>query len=400
MRVNRIRPRPAWLPLLMASAVLPAHAQVDSLQFSAGYQIQRDSNLFRLAPSTDPQVAVGQPTAADTLQIKRLGVRYAQDYSLQSVQASLSVVDYEYSRNSRYDLVATNYNLNWDWAVTPQLRGSLYADRNETVNNFEDADALASGKNRRLRTSHGVNFRYEQDAFWNLLGGVVVSEDRSDEDVTGNDDYRQASVEGGFRRNFGSGSHTTVRGRYTTGRNLTSTQLADNQFRQYDAQLDLRWVISALTVANASLTRLDRAYTGNHAFDYDGFNGSASVQWQPTGKLRLTFSGSSALSSYQTSASTHARTDRLGVQALWAYSPRTNVGTGISEARLRLLGHPGGGVASNRKDDTREVSVNANWAIDNLFTLSSSLVHRKRDSNVSSNDFSGTVFNVGLNADF
>ena len=27
-----------------------------------------------------------------------------------------------------------------------------------------------------------------------------------------------------------------------------------------------------------------------------------------------------------------------GVQALWAYSPRTNVGTGISEARLRLLG--------------------------------------------------------------
>lgn len=400
MPTASFRPHPAWLTLLLTATALSAQAQDKGFQFSAGYQIQRDSNLFRLPSWVDPRLAIGQSTAADTLQVKNIGIAFDQRYSLQNIRAEVSLVDYEYSRNARYDLVATNYDLNWDWAFTPQLRGRVFGDRNETVNSFDDTSALTTGANRRVRTSHGVDFNYELDGHWNVLGGLYRNEDRYDEDVVGADGYRQTSVEGGLRYDLGSGSSLTGKLRHTRGRNVRNSVSSDDGFRQNDLQLDARWAFSGVTTARASLQRIDRTHPSRPAFDYAGFSGSASVQWRPTGKLQMSFGGSSDLSSYQSSASTHARTDRLSVNALWMLSPFTTLRAGISESRLRLLGHPGGGSTSTRRDNTLETSMSASWAIDDHFTLTGSLVHRKRDSTSATSDFSSNLLSVGLNAQF
>lgn len=400
MPLAPFRPHPAWLTLFLAAVAAPSQAQDKGFQFNAGYQIQRDSNLFRLPSWLDPRLAIGQPTAADTLQVKNVGISFDQRYSLQNIRAEVSVVDYEYSRNSRYDLVATNYDVNWDWAFTPQLRGRVHGDRSETVNSFDDTSAQTTGANRRVRSNHGVDFNYELDGSWNVLGGVYRNEDRYDEDVVGADGYRQTSADGGLRHNFGSGSSLTGKLRHTSGRNIHATTLGNDSFRQNDLQLDLRWIFSGVTTASASLKRIDRSHPSAPAFDYSGFNGSASVQWRPTGKLQMSFSGSSDLSSYQSTTSTHARTDRLSVNALWMLSPFTTLRAGISESRLRLLGHPSGGSTNPRRDNTLETSVNASWAIDDHFTLTGGLVHRKRDSTLAIYDFSSNLLSVGLSANF
>ena len=301
--------------------------------------------------------------------------------------------------NSRYDLVATNYDANWDWAVTPDLRGRVHADRSETVNSFDDTSALTTGTNRRVRAHHGVDFRYQLDGAWSVLGGLYRNEDRYDESVVGADNYRQTSAEGGMRRVFGTGSDVTARGRYSSGKNL-DTQGASDNFRQLDAQLDVRWALSGQTAVNAGVKYLDRNYSAAPAYDYNGFNTSASVQWQTTGRLVLNAGASSELGSYRTSASTHSRTDRLNLSAIWQYSPFTSVRASIGETRLRLLGHPSGGATSPRRDNTVEAALSANWIIDDLFTLSGGITHRKRDSTAPLNDFSSTQVNVGLDVRF
>lgn len=399
MRSTPRTPLAAALALGMAATTVPAQAQEEGFYFTAGYQLQRDSNLFRLPPTLSPQLVLGRSSAADLLQITSLGVGFDRRYSLQTVHAEVSVVDYDYQHFSQYDLVATNYKLSWDWAYTPQLRGRVYADRSESINSFDDFTAQSSGTNRRLRSAYGASLNYELDGLWSLRSGAFNSEDRNDEDVVGADGYRQNSLEAGVRRQFGSGSSATALMRHSQGRNLNG-QITSDSFRQTDLQLDLRWVFSGVTSANASVQHLDRSYPAVRGFDYSGIKASGSVNWQPTGQLLWTFTGGSDLNSYQSASSTHARTNRLGVSGLWMTSARTNLRASVNQSRLRLLGHPSGGSTSPRRDTTLETGLTFTWNLDDFLAVQTGLQHRKRNSTVSAYDYSSTLVNVGVNARF
>ena len=116
--------------LLLACCILgTASAQTaDGLTLRAGHTLSHDDNLFRLPDGVSPQAALGRPTASETVGISTLGASYARDFSLQRLEVDVSLVDYRYRNFSRLDLLATNYDLTWRWAVTPRLRGALVAE--------------------------------------------------------------------------------------------------------------------------------------------------------------------------------------------------------------------------------------------------------------------------------
>ena len=391
----------ACLALTLAALVWPAHAQEDEgFRFSTGAQLQHDDNLFRLPPGADAVTLLGRSDASDALLVTSAGVGFERRYSLQKIFAEFQLVDYNFQRFSQFDLSATNYGLRWEWAYTPQLQGRLLAERRETLDSFDGAATSLANGNRRLQTRQGVDLRYELDGRWSLQSGLFHRQDRRDQATVGEDGFRQNTLEAGVQRSFGSGSQITARLSRDLGRNLNSTLVVGDSYHQNNLWVDLLWKASGLTSAEFSLNALNRSHPAASALDYNGLSASGSVKWQPTGKLLWTLSGSSLLDSYQGLSSTHARTDKLGLDGLWSITARTALRAGVQQSRLRLLGHPTGGITNPRRDSERETALTLTWKPGDLFTLESSLKNRKRDSNQSVFDYSSTLFSLGLTASF
>ena len=182
----------------------------DGLTLRAGHTLSHDDNLFRLPDGVSPQAALGRPTASETVGISTLGASYARDFSLQRLEVDVSLVDYRYRNYSRLDLLATNYDLTWRWAITPRLRGTLVAERDESVNSFDDTSVLTRG-NQRVRRYQGFDALYELDGLWRLVGGVQSTRNQNEQPLIGEDSYVSRSADVGLRFEALSGSSVTAR---------------------------------------------------------------------------------------------------------------------------------------------------------------------------------------------
>ena len=387
--------------LALSAAACPALAQEEpGLHFFAGYRLQHDDNPFRLPAGADGNALLGRSDTSDNLVVLNTGLSFDQRYSLQKVHAEIEMVDYAFQHFSQFDLTAANYNLRWDWAYTPQLHGRLLAERNETLNSFDGTTtALATG-NRRLQTRQGFDLVRELDGEWSVMGGLFHRQDRRDQATVGEDDFRQNTLEAGVRRSLGTGSHVTARVGRSEGRNLNSTLVADDSYQQDNLWLDFLWAASGLTKIDLNLNALNRSHPSAAGLDYSGLSASTSVRWQPTGKLLWTLTGATVLDSYQSASSTHARTVKLGLNGLWTISPRTALRASVQQSQLRLLGHPGGGATSPRRDKTLETALTFTWKLDDLLMLDVGVQNRKRDSNQAPFDYSSTLYSVGINVRF
>ncbi len=210
---------------LLAAAALAQSA--DGPYVTASYQLQHDSNLFRLPAWVDPRPLIGRDSTSELVHVQTLGLGFDKSYSLQRVRAEVSLTNYRYQHFSRYDLLAKNYTLGWHWAYTPDLFGRVYLEREESANRFDDAQNL-SGNNRRLRKRQGVELKYGLDGPWQLQAALHQARESSSVDQFGEDSYRQSTIEAGLQRRFGTGNRVGTRLRHSSGRNL------DNPLSQDD----------------------------------------------------------------------------------------------------------------------------------------------------------------------
>lgn len=392
--------RPALcLCALLGSNLLTAAAlaqPADGLYVTASYQLQHDSNLFRLPTGVDPRPLIGRDSTGEMVHVQTLGVGFDKSYSLQRVRAEVSLANHRYQHFSRYDLLAKNYALGWNWAYTPDLFGRLYLEREESANRFDDAQSL-SGDNRRLRKRQGLEIRYGLDGPWQLQGALHQTRDATSVDQFGEDSYRQSTIETGLQRRFGTGNRVGTRLRHSDGRHLDNP-LTQDDYRQDELWLDLRWVLSGKTTADGSLTLLERSHPSDPAMDFSGHNASLSVNWQASGKTAWTLSGTSTLSGNQTLTSTHARNERLSLTGTWLPGSRTSVSGSLAETQRRLLGNPTGIGTDARRDRTRDASLTLVWNFQPKLSLQARLQHSQRRSTQASAAFSSTQASLGLNA--
>lgn len=389
------------VPALLACGVPgTAIAQTaDGLTLTAAYSLQRDDNLFRLPDGVDPQAALGRPSGAETVAIGSLGARYAKSYSLQRIELDLSVVDYRYRTYSRLDLLATNYDLAWHWSLTPRLRGTLRAERDESVNTFDDASVLTRG-NQRVRRYEGFDALYELDGVWRLVGGVQSTRNQNEQPLVGEDSYTTRSADLGLRHDARSGSSVTLRWRRGSGNTLNGAAppapLRDTDFDQDEQLLDVRWPLSAKTTIDLNLIRFQRSHDRVAARDYSGSNAALGVRWAATAKTLWSLRWSSDLSSYQTTNASYTRTERLSASHVWQIAARTSLQTSLSESRRRYLGAPPGQSPDPQRDATRDASLGLRWNATRNLSLDASLRHSQRRGNRPGLAFSSTQAVVGL----
>lgn len=388
------------LLLLVCCFLGAATAQTaDGLTLRAGHTLSHDDNLFRLPDGVDPQAVLGRSTASETVGISTLGASYARDFSLQRLEVDVSLVDYRYRNFSRLDLLATNYDLTWRWAVTPRLRGALVAERDESVNSFDDTSVLSRG-NQRVRRYQGFDALYEIDGVWRLVGGVQSTRNQNEQPLIGEDSYVSRSADVGLRYEALSGSSVTARLRNGSGNTFNGVALPaalrDTDFKQREQVLDMRWLLTEKTTADLNLTRLERTHARLASRDYSGTNSALSLRWAATAKTLWTLQWASDLSSYQTANASFSRNERLTASYLWQIAARTNLQASVSESRRRYLGAPPGQSSDPQRDTTREASVGLRWNATRNLALNASLQHTQRSSNRPGLTFSSTQAVVGL----
>ncbi|MDM7948625.1 XrtB/PEP-CTERM-associated polysaccharide biosynthesis outer membrane protein EpsL [Hydrogenophaga sp.] len=381
--------------LATASVVLmllcgPVRAQELGLRISASHSIQHDSNLFRLSPDSDPFTVLGRSSTSERLDISALRVQYKSQFSLQAVDLDLTLVEYDYQLYDRLDLLARNYDIRWNWAFTPRLRGTIRAERDSSVGSFDDAQAIASS-NQRLRRSEMVDASYELDGAWRLLLAAQRTQNRFDQPQLGEDGTSVRSAEAGIRFDASSGSVASLRLRKGSGRTLATQTLAvsdTDDFEESEWLMNLRWQTSGKTVATASLVHVSRDHTQAPTRDFSGTSASISTSWEPSAKSLWTLRWSSELSAYSTIGSNTARTNRFALTYAWSIGPRTRLRLGLTESRLRLSNPPLGEALNPLRNTTRERSLGLQWEPTRNVAVEAALVNSRRLSNLADQRFS------------
>lgn len=388
---------------LVGLVPLKAVAQDDGFSLSAAYRVQRDNNLFRLADGVDPRFALGQPSAAETVHIRSVGLRYARDFSLQRLEADIGLVDYAYDTFDQLDLLARNHDLRWRWAITPDVTGTVRTQRDESVNSFEDTSALTNG-NRRLRRFQSVDANWRLDGAWTAIAEAQEARNENQQPLVGEDSQILRSTGVGLRRETPKGSSLTLRWRSGEGETIDPDRppavLRDDDFRQDEWALDARWPVTDKTRLDANLAWIDREHRRVSARDYDALNWRVAVNWTPSAKTVLRLSASEDLSSYQTNNASVTRTQRWTLNGTWVLTSKLSLQGSWGSSDRDFQRPPPGALPDPRKDRTRERMIGLRWAFMRQASLDLTWQDSRRQSNVPAWRYRSELFRVGVSGRF
>lgn len=382
----------------------PALAQQDDgLSLSAAYRLQRDDNLFRLPDGANPRQVLGRDDASETVQVRSVGLRFDHDYGLQRIEAGLGLVDYRYDRYQQLDLLARNYDLRWRWALTPWLTGALSSERDESVNSFDDASVLTRG-NRRVRRNQGATLRWQVDGPLSLLAEAVSTQNINQQPVVGDESNRIRAGGIGLRHDTRKGSSASLRYRSGSGETIDPDRppalLRDDDFRQSEWLLDLRWAATANTAVELDLVRVSREHRTQAVRDWDATNLRLGLSHSPTARLLFRAGWSRDTGSYQTDNASIARTDRWTWLAQWAATAKLALIAQGSEAERQFLQPLPGQAADPQRDRTRDLSLTLRWSATRNTSVDLGWQHTRRLGSTPGTRFSSDAINAGVSARF
>jgi exopolysaccharide biosynthesis operon protein EpsL len=379
-----IKPYPiALLGLFCLSAQAD---ELDTLQFYASENVQRDSNPFRLSDSANAQALIGTPSRSDTLAVTTLGVKLNKPVGLQRFEFDVNLEDYRYKRFTNLDFTGVNYAAAWRWSFTPSLHGNLTSDRREYVDNTADLQSFGQ-LNRRTARSTLLDAEYEIDGAWRILGGVFDRVSTSSQ-PTFEGDSKVRGLEVGARRVFSSGTSLAYRYRNGQGESsdiLQAVPAGDFKDREHEVRLD--WAPSGKTTVRARLGHFDRAYEGVAARDFSGVIGQADVNWAITGKTSVLWGAARELGSYQTNTSSYYQGYRFFVAPTWRATEKIAVRLRYDHGVRDFRGAAPGFVPIDRKDTTRLASLALEWQAARALKLVGSVQRDKRTSNAPGADY-------------
>jgi exopolysaccharide biosynthesis operon protein EpsL len=379
-----IKPYP--LALLGLFCISAQADELDTLQFYASENVQRDSNPFRLSDSANAQALIGTPSRSDTIAVTTLGVKLNKPVGLQRFEFDVNLEDHRYKRFTNLDFTGVNYAAAWRWSFTPSLHGNLTSDRREYVDTTADVQNFGQ-LNRRTTRSTLLDAEYEVDGAWRVLGGVFDRVSTSSQ-PTFEGDSKVRGLEVGARRVFSSGTSLAYRYRNGRGESSDIAQAApagDFKDREHEVRLD--WAPTGKTTVQARLAHFDRAHDALAARDFSGVVGQADVNWAVTGKTSVFWGAARELGSYQTNTSSYYQGYRFFVAPTWRATEKIAVRLRYDHGVRDFRGAAPGFAAIDRRDTTRLASLALEWQAARALKLVGSVQRDKRTSSAPGVDY-------------
>ncbi len=217
------------------------------------------------------------------------------------------------------------------------------------------------------------------------------------------DSFTMNAADAGVKYDFRSGSSVTLMGHERRGtyedRTLNPTALFDTRFDESEAEAKLSWLVSGKPQLTARAAYVSRDHKNFSQRDYSGVAGRVDYRWTPAGKLSLTLSASSDLSSYQTDYSSYTRNNTLSISPAYALGDKLTFRAAASISERKFLGDVGV-LSSQRVDTSKSLSLGLDWQALRSVSVGASLAQTNRDSNIAGFDFTDTTAGINANLFF
>lgn len=381
MAFCRVGPRQSAAFLVMGVASVCAQAQ-DVVTYRASLGMSQDDNFLR-GPS---DTAVMEETYT-----QGVGIRAAIPYGLQRFELDFGLTNNRQKRFSNFDFVSQNYSASWLWSYTPRLHGTLSTARAESLN--ATSDSVSPGvRNRNVSNTTVLNAEYELGGALRVLGGYTNSESINEQALVGQSDNRSNSYNTGLRYSLASGSSLG----YLFQRGFGSST---SGYVQTTQSLDAGWQPGGSTSVTARVAHSEQHFGLTPEYDFSGLSGAVSMVWRLTGKTTLTSGWQRDLGAFQTTGSTHTRTDSFSLGPAWQVSAKNSVGASYRYATRTNQGSPTG-IAAQRQDVLRDTSLSYSWQPRPFATVATTLTHSVRTSDNVGLDYTARLASLSARFSF
>jgi exopolysaccharide biosynthesis operon protein EpsL len=391
----RIRTTLTLATLIMAAPAVFAQDASDEegLHFGARVGIEHDSNVLRASS--------GQ--VSDTAWTGGVGLKYNKRFSLQRIRADVEWDTWHYDKHSELNFNTLNYNLAWDWSVTPRLHGTVSADRRQFREVTTDPVTTTNLIGRRTERTELAEGAFDVAGPWQLLAGASHTRTESTEpfswdglpDIT----YWQAGV--GYQAS--SGSSAVLRYKRGDGnyhdQTFSSFAGLNSDFRETEEELAVRWALTGKTTVDGRLGHVRREHSSAPQLDFSGMRGALNVAWEVTGKTRLVGGWLHDLSATGLAAGGHVTNDRFFISPVWNATAKTSFNLRYDHTRREWHDVPFGTFSAGRTDTIESVQAGVDWQALRTITVSGYARHEKLSSSINAG-YRATVYGVLARANF
>jgi len=366
----------------------------DTLNVTVGVTRTYSDNVFSV-PDTSPK-------QSDFSSVYSVGVRLDKPYSLQRFQLNATESRTRYDDLPNLDSDSRNYRAAWLWALTPHLTGVLSEDRVESQIPF----SLIGGTQLNQSTSKSRNFNLDGwvGGAWHVIAGYGTTDSTTTQAILSTPAFKSHRVEGGVRYVARSGNSITFLQRWiptdNTNVSLDPVNLIDTGYTDYESDLSVGWTLTGKSSFIGGVTYKVRDNMHFSQRNFSGTSGRLNYIWLPTGKLSINVNATRTMLPYAAFGntlenSTYVVNQTLTLGAGWSISGKTSANLSFSRTHSDFRGPVFAVTSPARVDDLNVAQVGISWAADRWISLSASVVHTDRSSNIGTFQFNGSVAQIG-----
>lgn len=380
--------------IMAAPAAFAQDATADEgLHFGARLGVEHDSNVLRATSGG----------VSDTAWTAGVGLKYNKRFSLQRIRADVEFDTWRYDKHSDLNFNTVNYDLAWDWSVTPRLHGTVSADRRQFREVTTDPVTFTNLIGRRTERKELAEGAFDVAGPWQVLAGVSHYRAESTEpfswdglpDIT----YWQAGV--GYQA--ASGASAVLRYKKGDGeyrdKSFASFTGLNSDFKDSEEELAVRWPLTGKTSLDGRIAHISRKHSAAPQLDFSGVATGLNVNWEITGKTRLVAGWNHDLSATGQATGGHVTSDRFFLAPTWAATAKTSFSLRYDHTNRDWKDVPVGAPSAGRTERIESLQAGVDWQALRTITISGYARHEKLSSSINTG-YRATVYGVMARANF
>ncbi len=397
--------RLAILAMAISLFSLPSHAegQIDLKPYvsaSASY----DDNLFRLASKSDALAILGSDKMSDRFYRTDAGINVDWAISRQHLLLELNLNQNDFDHFSFLNNDGYAYKIGWEWQIGNHLAGLLSLREDRSMAGFSEIQNPVL--NLRTRTSKLASLNWDFHPRWRLRA-LREETDFSNSDISYRaSDRSELAYEVGIQYATPKGSRIGLSMRQTDSaydaRDAFSLFFFGNTNRQRELALDGTWDLTGKTRIQARIAKVEREYEEAPERNFDGWAGSANINWQATGKLSLVASATRNIYAIDDLQASFVQSDIWSLSPSWAITSKLYLQASASYEERSYLGDPAFVFlgASQREDKIKAGNLSLRYVPYPKVNLQLIWQKESRDSNASGIGYQDNTLTSNLRVDF
>lgn len=374
----------ALTAMLFSYIPVPAVAW-DNVNLRASASFRMDDNVFRLPDGVNAVTPDGSLTRSDLIRTLSAGITAEIPVSRQKFLFSYDINQSHYSNFSNLDFEGSDARALWKWEFGRLATGTAGISQTKSLADF--STSLGREPNTLTVTRQFVNGSYPFHANWQANWGLSRTEARNSDPFNRVSDNDAGSVNGELRYVSGQGNYVGIQWTRSAADYLypvvVGATISDNSYKQDSVGLLAGYNIGGSTSLQTSLSRArrDPAQTGRSATT--ATTGTASLNWQPTGKTTLAIIAARDFSPPENITVSGSVANSLSLVATWRATAKISARANAGWLNRDYLFVPGAGT-TQRRDTTTTQGVSVSYAALDQLSITLAASRESRDSDLPS----------------